>query len=274
MKCSKKLWALFLSIVMVLALAACGGSGNEADGRDGEDIPKENVAQDDVNNTPEAAAEKYLTAFYTGDFDTVVDLTHPAQVDLTMGAAQVDSKEALAKALQDEMDFATLVGDDYKISIRVIGTKDSDRDDLKKIQERLVELDLETLGINDVKLVELNVALAVGNETLDDRQVAAMTKSDGKWYCLDLTSDAFSSTMDDATQDVINAFARAIRSAGMVQVLTEDIPGGEGGWLVTATIDKDTSDISIQSISPAEADASDVLPDTPYGTYQVVVDPV
>lgn len=102
----------------------------------------------------------------------------------------------------------------------------------------------------------------------------ALTACGGTLPATTLTASSERAESTERADDaVIQSNARSIRSAGMVQVLTEDIPGGEGGWLVTGSVDPDTYEVSILSIDPAEAGASDVIPDTPYGTYQVVVDP-
>lgn len=83
----------------------------------------------------------------------------------------------------------------------------------------------------------------------------------------------FGGALDNAEQRVKESNARAIRSAAMVQILTNDIDKGTWGWQAKANVD-DKGNVTGLTVTEADAAVADVLPDDPDGDYTVGLQPM
>lgn len=86
----------------------------------------------------------------------------------------------------------------------------------------------------------------------------------------------FGGALDSAKQTAIDSNARALRSAGMVTILTDNIEkgsGANGGWKVVGSVDAD-GNMSVTDVEGVtDATVADVLPDKVDGNYTVYLRP-
>ncbi len=162
MKNAKKLLALLLAVVMVFALAACGGG------------------------SAKSVAEKAAKASTEGDAKTVVNMMHAKMVDAAVEEGGYDSKQDMIDEMQDMLDMAKgiaeeMYGEDYKVAAKATGEADLDEDELKEIQDNFKsELDLKVSDAKDVT-VELTIK-GDGDEETSDEMTMTVVKIGGKWY--------------------------------------------------------------------------------------------
>ncbi len=86
----------------------------------------------------------------------------------------------------------------------------------------------------------------------------------------------FGGALDTAKQTAINSNARALRSAGMVKILTENIEkgsGANGGWKVVGSVDAE-GNMSVTSVTAVDdATIADELPTDVASNYTVYLEP-
>ncbi len=86
----------------------------------------------------------------------------------------------------------------------------------------------------------------------------------------------FGGALDTAKQTAINSNARALRSAGMVKILTENIEKGagtKGGWKVVGSVDAE-GNMSVTNVEAVDdATVADVLPTDVASSYTVYLEP-
>ncbi len=156
----KKYLALLLALVMVFALAACGGG------------------------SARSVAEKAAKASTEGDAKTVVNMMHAKMVDAAVEEGNYDSKQDMIDEMQSMLDMAKgiaeeMYGENYKVSAKATDEETLVEDELKEIQDNFKsELDLKVSDAKDVT-VELTIK---GDEEATDEMTMTVVKIGGKWY--------------------------------------------------------------------------------------------
>lgn len=84
----------------------------------------------------------------------------------------------------------------------------------------------------------------------------------------------FGGALDNASQTARDANSRAIRSAAMVKIMTDDIAKGTWGWSASANVDSE-GNVTGLTVTKADAAVTDVQPTSGVdGDYTVGLQPM
>ena len=178
----RKLLCLVLSLVLVLSLAACGGSSGKKD--------KSSKAA----KTPEAIAEKYMEAALDADFEKMLDLVHKDVINNGMEAEDMDDDDMqeMIDESSEELEelLAELEEEDIKLSYEIVDVDALDKEMVESGKEYYEdEYDVE---ITDAKSVMIEISIKADGETEYENIEIYVVKIGGSWY-LDIDSvDNFS----------------------------------------------------------------------------------
>ncbi len=83
----------------------------------------------------------------------------------------------------------------------------------------------------------------------------------------------FGGALDNAEQTAKDSNSRALRSAGMVKVLTDNVPKGAAGWIVEGSVD-DKGQMTVSKVEGVATAGTDSQPtDGVDGNYVVYLKP-
>ena len=171
----KKLTALLCAILMIVSLAACGGSGDQG----------ATQATTAAQTEDDAAEKAFAKAF---EADKNYDIDAMAEVEYSVNFSESVDKEKRIQSAKDslkEIDEETL--NSYKEQLKDAEYHILEQTTLGKeeMQDRIAQLESQyrdTDKITEIRKLTYNVTMPDEEEPLNESAVE-MIKVDGVWYC-------------------------------------------------------------------------------------------
>lgn len=182
----KRLLALLLALVMILALAACGEDKKD-DGKDDKDKTSDNATKDDGSKTTTpstpAVDDSYLEAlqlFMDGFYGIDTDNLALAAPESLWAENEYLMNDAVWLAESNYETMASLAGEDFTVTIKdsaKSAVSDADRAAVIAAFDEQKGITLEDLAI---VTATVDIAGSVGSDSVPLE--ANMVKIDGEWY--------------------------------------------------------------------------------------------
>lgn len=193
----KKTIAMFLCLILVLGMTACGTKKKAAGNTD---ATQGNVPGPADTNTPEEVAKRFYLAMAEQDVDTMAELTPPYSYDVFAYVLNIPIEEGVTGKDAAKAAYAYMFGDggmllkvDYasiEINTRLTPEEDIPGDILQGVEESYVQHEMmarETFeSIEDTAWVDAECIIIKedGSEDRSDYGEVRLicVKVDGKWY--------------------------------------------------------------------------------------------
>lgn len=135
--------------------------------------------------------DKYVEASYEGDVETILELL-PKKVmvyALEDEGYDYDELDEFIEDASEELEYQLdrikkYLGDNWKVTHKIVDVEDVIGDDLEYLQDDYEELDVK---VSAAKNVEVDITIKIGNEEYTDSMYVSVIKVGRSWY-LDIDS--------------------------------------------------------------------------------------